>query len=376
MSWSAALNVALGLVLAYLFFSVAASRINEFVATRLQWRSKNLENALYTLLGGTKPPGNSAAKQSDRQPVPAQPATATLSAQAVKEHPAIAALDALAGKNRGISYLPSRAFSAAVLDILAPPAVIILNSMTVIPSGSQGEFDQLRDHPDQANLDAFVASLPTDSPLLRDQVPLLRASIAGDVLEQAQAAVRKLPDTNPAKRTLLRMLTDAKKDRDKFRDKLEHWYDDAMDRLSGWYKRRVHVWLLAYGAALAILFNVDTINIAQTLWHSPVEQAAVAQAAGAAAQKDISAVDTSVSAVRGLALPIGWTPPHDKAAVSTDPRHVPATGVQLLLKLLGLAITSVALSFGAPFWFDALGKIANLRGSGNTPPKSGAQPQT
>jgi len=36
MNWSGALNVAIGLTLVYLAFSVAASRINEFVASHLQ----------------------------------------------------------------------------------------------------------------------------------------------------------------------------------------------------------------------------------------------------------------------------------------------------------------------------------------------------
>ena len=31
---------------------------------------------------------------------------------------------------------------------------------------------------------------------------------------------------------------------------------------------------------------------------------------------------------------------------------------------LGWLITAAAVSLGAPFWFDLLGKVANLRGSG------------
>jgi hypothetical protein len=374
MSWSAALNVTLGLVLAYFVFSVAASRINEFVATRLQWRSKNLENALYALLDGEKASPKSGGVEADRTPVqPALSPSPQLSAKAVKEHPEVAALDSLAGKNRGISYLPARTFSAAVLDILAPSAVIILDSISDddVPDAGKPALSELREHPDAAHLAAFEQTLPDKSPLRDDPLPQLRRAIAGDVLQQARVAVQGLPQNNPARRTLLRMLADAGTDRDAFRSKLEHWYDDAMDRLSGWYKRRVHLWILGYGIALTVLFNVDTINVAQTLWRAPVEQAAAAQAAANAAGHDVSAVDTSVSALRGLALPLGWTPAHSgPKRVSTDPRHIPATGGQWLLKLLGLAITVGALSFGAPFWFDVLGKIARMRNTGNPPPKT------
>jgi hypothetical protein len=33
----------------------------------------------------------------------------------------------------------------------------------------------------------------------------------------------------------------------------------------------------------------------------------------------------------------------------------------LLLKLLGYLITAAAVSMGAPFWFDVLNKVSNLR---------------
>jgi len=36
-------------------------------------------------------------------------------------------------------------------------------------------------------------------------------------------------------------------------------------------------------------------------------------------------------------------------------------------KILGWAVTAMAVSPGVPFWFDLLRKIANLRSSGNTP---------
>ena len=44
----------------------------------------------------------------------------------------------------------------------------------------------------------------------------------------------------------------------------------------------------------------------------------------------------------------------------------------LLAKLIGLTLTAVAISFGAPFWFDTLSKLARLRNSGAPPPASDA----
>ena len=50
-----------------------------------------------------------------------------------------------------------------------------------------------------------------------------------------------------------------------FAKKLENWFDDSMDRVSGWYKRQVQVILFILGFILAIIFNVDTIQIANRL---------------------------------------------------------------------------------------------------------------
>jgi hypothetical protein len=371
-TWPAALDLALGLTLVFLICSVAASRINEFVASRLQWRARGLERALVTMLGGDPADGTSIGTEQDGEPADARAGRAhvagdaVLSAGTVKDHPIVASFESVLGKRRRISYLPSRAFSATVLDILAPPVVAILDSIpgADLPPAAEGARTDLRAHPDAAHLSAFEQAVPADSPLRATTLPRLRTAIAGDVLQQARATVLALPLRSPARRPLLRMLTDAGQDRDAFRAKLEHWYDDEMSRLTGWYKRHVQRFIIGYGIVLTLAFNVDTITIAQTLWRSPVEQAAAAQAAANAATGTLDDVDTSVAAIEGLAMPLGWTAAHDGTEVSGDPRHVPASVGSWALKVLGLAITAFALAFGAPFWFDVLGKVARLRNAG------------
>jgi hypothetical protein len=47
----------------------------------------------------------------------------------------------------------------------------------------------------------------------------------------------------------------------------------------------------------------------------------------------------------------------------------------IFLKLLGLLMTAVAISFGAPFWFDTLNKIINVRGEGRAPDEKPRSPE-
>ena len=313
---SPALDVAFGLALAYLLFALAASKINETIASLLSLRHKGLEKALVALLG------------SDAD---------GMSANAVLGHDLVTGLQVAARSDRGqsmrhmlgipprgISYLPSRTFSAAVLDLLAP-------------------------------------------------ADLLDAQPRDDPMQQALAKVTALDQANPARKPLMSMIGDAQGDRDRFRRSLEHWYDDAMDRVSGWYKRYVQRIILAISIVLVVTLNIDTINIAQVLWRVPTERAAVASAAAAhvaAGSTASTSADQQVRAITALNLPLGWAPQHAKSAPSTDPRHVPVTLGSWLIKLLGLVLTVLALSLGAPFWFDALSKLAQLRQSGPKPVES------
>lgn len=51
-------------------------------------------------------------------------------------------------------------------------------------------------------------------------------------------------------------------DLQKFVLKIENWYDDSMNRVSGWYKRQTQFILFVLGFIIAVIFNVDTIQIA------------------------------------------------------------------------------------------------------------------
>jgi hypothetical protein len=55
--------------------------------------------------------------------------------------------------------------------------------------------------------------------------------------------------------------------------------------------------------------------------------------------------------------------------MSDDPRSVPASLPSWLAKILGILFTTIAVSLGAPFWFDVLNKFVNLRSAGDRPDK-------
>lgn len=54
-------------------------------------------------------------------------------------------------------------------------------------------------------------------------------------------------------------------DLDRFRENLSLWYDEIGERATGWYKKRIQVILFLTGLIVATGFNVDTIEIATKL---------------------------------------------------------------------------------------------------------------
>jgi hypothetical protein len=392
-------DVAIGMIFIYLVFSVAASRLSEFISTRLQLRYRGLLRGISGLLEGERhgrrpadpaPAGGSAGGSGADSVGGTGDGAVRLTTAAVINHPVIVGLSAGLGGKRKPSYLPSRAFATAVLDLLAPPVEAMLDdarlellTMNDTPAAVRQEVSRLLDaalvEPGKDRLGALVETMPDGMPS-KAALAAYAADPTRPILDRVRTAVAGLPPDYPAKRAILRMLADAGGDADRLRDSLERWYDDAMARMGGWYKRHVQALLLALGFVLAIGFNVDTVNVAQVLWRVPAERVAVAAAAGSHAGTNVGAVDTTVRGISALNLPIGWTAPHAPAPaagvsrLSSDPRRVPWSLGSILEKVLGLGLTTVALSFGATFWFDALGKLSGLRDTGAKPATTAPAP--
>lgn len=80
-----------------------------------------------------------------------------------------------------------------------------------------------------------------------------------------------------------------------------------------------------------------------------------------------------------LELPLGWSFqfPDQDLGTPENLRDFPDTFGGWILKILGLLITGVAISQGSSIWFDVLGRVINLRGTGGKPePKPESVPET
>jgi hypothetical protein len=189
-------------------------------------------------------------------------------------------------------------------------------------------------------------------------------------LENIRANIRNID--NPAvQRVLLSAVDSAQGDLNRAQLNIEAWFNSSMDRVSGWYKRTTQWWLFAIGLVIAIGMNIDTVTIADYLYRMPKVREAVVMKADAylkAASTATSAGTTKTSEehydaakteLQSLSLPIGWGPERERRGPGGRKNDDLWNGS--VLPVLGWLITALAATMGAPFWFDLLNKVMVIR---------------
>ncbi len=141
---------------------------------------------------------------------------------------------------------------------------------------------------------------------------------------------------------------------------IEKWYNDTMDRVSGWYKGRVQLIILLLALVIVVSLNIDTVSLITSLSNDTAMRSAIVSAAQGAANsqnnaKNLATIQQNIAQLQPV---IGWS-------------TLPADLRNWVLKVFGLLATIFAVSLGAPFWFDLLNKFTNFRSSG-PPPRSNA----
>ena len=131
------------------------------------------------------------------------------------------------------------------------------------------------------------------------------------------------------------------------------WFDEGMARVSGWYKRKAKLWIVVVAAVITIGTDASTIHIAEKIWMDDALRSVLTEQASGLVENGATDEQLESHFSEALnSLPIGWR------------GGLPAGGTEWLKSAVGWLITIAAISLGAPFWFDLLGKVAHLRGSG------------
>ena len=343
---SAILDVAIGIAFVYLFLSLICSVVNEGIAAVLSLRSKNLVAGIDSLLSGSKLP--------DGRPVVELLYSHGLIRGLYKDPPA----DVIA-KARAASPVGKLQDHA---EALVEKAETLGNQLHIPVLGMVRQWFFV-------NLPAYIPS-PVFATALIDIISPPDPTRARD-LNDVRVAIDKLPP-GPVRQALMSLVADTQKDLSEFQDKVEGWFNDSMDRASGWYKHRAQNILLCIALVLTVLLNVDTIKLAQSLWSNPVERQATVDLAQKYVDQNKALLQNQEqlrqqagdlgNLGQAMPFPFGW---HEKPLMQP---------LFWLETLTGWLITTLALSLGAPFWFDTLNKFMVVRSTVKPKEKSVTEP--
>lgn len=346
----ATLDILIGMAVVYTVLSLVVTTVNELVAQLLNLRGRTLLSGIRTLLDGfattgapratAGPPeprttsegaGSEAVVEARGAARPARGAGESWS-DAFYRHPLVEGLrtrSVLVGRPRLPSYIPSHIFAATLLDLIAPA--------------------------DARGPAAFRA--------VRESVLALPA---------------------PLQRPLLLIVDEADGDVGRLRRGIERWFSDAMERVTGMYKRYMQWITITVAIVVTLAANANSTRIWSAFANGPALRAAAvsmatpllssrastgsepAPPAGDSVRMRLDSLASAVDRIgeaMEVGIPMGWL------------RGRLGDVTYWRASVMGWLLTVIAISLGAPFWFDVLNKFVMVRSAGRAPEEKPKPPE-
>src|SRR5258705_1728235 len=320
------LDLVLGMFFIYFLLSIISNSVIEVIMTYSHARSKILRQWLMVVFNHDKS-----------------------LAMRIMNHPAVTALSK---KDKTPDYISSRNFYTALVDLINKPEADKDKSQE---AGSLGQLNFLEE------------KIKNTSVLHPDTQSMFLTFIAE---ARSKFAVLTKNDKN--------VITDT----ELFCQRVEDWYNSTQDRLTGAIKKRFAIpFTVITAIVITLCSNIDSIKIVKYLYLNPSSSAKIATEALKAVQDSSyqqAMNNPSDTALRNKAyrnaseawdginqqLPIGWNGEEIDQLLSFNC----SSFCEIVMPhLAGWLLTIFAIMLGAPFWFDLMNKVANIRGSGIKP---------
>lgn len=306
------LDFAISIIFLALLMSLFVSWVIEYYMSKINKKGRHLQEMLTRLLGS-----DDEINWSSR----------------LYRHPMIESLSI--NSSRLTSYIPPTLFAEVICDL-------------IIEEGRDYSFKQNKE---------------------TGEIEFKEEQGKDNYLESIKAGLDSIPESD-FKHALKLFFEKAEGNTDAFTESIIDWYNQYTQRIIYSYKRilKLPMWLL--GFIVAFIFNIDAIQITTELWTNAQTRTLVAAAATDFVEKnkDLDNVDLSKeffeSYKSSLGLPVGWELETLKRCklLKEGVKH-PWNIKFILIKLIGFITTGMVVTFGAPFWYDALQKITGLKKS-------------
>lgn len=348
------LDLVIGMIFIYFLLSIICSSGVELLLSIQGTRAKMLEKWLKTIF-------DSPAFDSHGLPMYDKNRKSISIGQAIMDH---CMVTALSKAGRSTSYINAENFVSALLD-----------KITIEPKTTTQAAAKVQIPPN--NLSSYITAIEKTEMISGE----LKRTILILAYEARQAALA-IKNTQASVNITDNVSTAIKSEMDHFRERVEHWYDTNNDRLTGKFKRtKVLPKTIFIAIAITVGLNIDSLEISRYLYNHRDESKQFADYALTTygSYKDrvekirgnlretnpdtsIQTLNSNLQQVKNdidslhanlpSGLPMGWVKNEERGWG----HHIP-----------GWVATVLAITLGAPFWFDILNKIANLRNNGPKP---------
>lgn len=226
-------------------------------------------------------------------------------------------------------------------------------------------------------------------------------------LDTIRAAITTKPEKGELFTVLQALMSQPEMDLDQLKKEIGQIYDNAMDRITGWFRRYARILSMFFALIITAGLNIDTIDITLNLWNNkeraeklatfatttaqtieqdtatgrvvlqdskgvlmeyerssqPVPDTLAKQRKGVAdnpaeaAKDQVRQIVQSYNILVDLGIPLGWS--GDNVPACTPGFWDLLIGI--LMKIAGILITAAAVSMGAPFWFDILKRLSLMK---------------
>ena len=414
-------EVAIGLIFVYILLSLLVSQINNFISAMLKIRARQLRERIGDIVDDEEMRVRVLSHPIVNVVKPPKVNTPQLSEQQLE----------LAN----VVKVSGTTFAKAMINILSDPYLDYYAALTLMDDAEEREYfksliNELKvniNNPTNANAifteisESVMELEPSDR---GDRVALL------STLGPLQESIRDIQSgnsrlllvldgvsrvNNRALQRSLETVLSTVQDINDAHAAIENWYNNRMEQTSQLYANTMQYLSFFVGLFIAILLNIDTLFLSQTLWEDPAVRENVAAAAArytqaqeqliaptdasgepaalsddqfAQLQQSYVEAEATLNTLLELRLPIGWvfrTSPETQTSANgesiitydpaTDGRNlanlVPGlTGnnwfVAWINKIAGIAITAMATAQGAPFWFDILRRLTGQKSPSST----------
>lgn len=403
------LSVVIGLVFIFALLSILVTQINTLISNGLRLRARHLRDGI----------GDLIQDEELRAKVLAHPLITLIKDQIVLPDQRITQEQInkiINGAVEAVEWINPKAFVSVLISVIRVDSDkelfgALLDIIDGMPAGeerrrlrlqvnhilSEGSgFSELNDLINGLDDATYKAALVRALGDIQEEIADLGLESNSNIA--LLAGLRKIK--NPYFRETMKTILSTSKTLEEAEQQIKDWFNDGMSRASQSFQRHMRAYSLGVGLLIAVVLNVDVIYLAQALYNTELGaaveevarstaieelQARVEEAEEAAASDEegnmedvvaaASAARATLEDLLALNLPLGWS--FDN--LSDDPDDSVRRGDArflwnylpwnndgwlglLVLKIIGIAGTTIAVAQGAPFWFDIL-RILTTRSS-------------